>query len=75
MAKRQADEIKLVTVKIPRDHVNNRDTRTVIINGKVFLIKRGVDVQVPQYVADALKNSDIQGDIAYQYVKESRTVK
>lgn len=75
MAKRQADEIKLVAVRIPRDHVNNRDARTVIINGKVFLIKRGIDVQVPQYVADALRNSDIQGDIAYQYVKESRTVK
>ena len=75
MARKITNENQLVTIRIPRDHVNSRDSRTFIINGKVFLIKRGVDVQVPQYVAEALKDSDRQGDIAYQYVNESRSVK
>ena len=75
MARKITDANQLVTIRIPRDHINGRDSRTVIVNGKVFLIKRGTDVQVPQYVAEALKNSDRQGDIAYQYVKESRSVK
>lgn len=61
----------MVTVKIPlnRNGGDNSDV-FVSVNGKNYLIKRGIDVQVPEYVAEVLRNSDAAQDAAYSYAKD-----
>lgn len=41
----------------------------VAVNGKNFLIQRGVDVSVPYYVAEILENSAIQEQEAKKTVQ------
>lgn len=47
----------LVKVRLFRDNVNYKDDVLVSVNGKSWLIRRGVDVEVPQCVAEVLENS------------------
>ena len=47
-----------VKLMIPRDPSNPQESDvTITVNGKNFLIKRGVQVEVPQYVAEVYYNS------------------
>ena len=55
-----------VKLMIPRDPSNPQESDvTITVNGKNFLIKRGVQVEVPQYVAEVYYNSEAQKEIAY----------
>jgi len=50
--------IKKITINIPEsDKWNGSEDVQLIIQGKIFLIKRGVDVPVPYFIVDALKNA------------------
>lgn len=52
---------KLVKVKIPRERGNDTDVY-VSVNDRSWLIKRGVEVEVPECVAEVLRNQEIALD-------------
>lgn len=48
---------KMVKVKIPRTKADQEDV-FVSVNMETFLIKRGVEVEVPDYVAEVLQHQE-----------------
>ena len=48
---------EMVTITLQSDNTEFKDDAVVIINGKTWLIERGVPVQVPRFVALAIQNS------------------
>ena len=48
---------KMVKIKIPRERSDQEDV-FVSVNMETFLIKRGVYVEVPDYVAEVLEHQE-----------------
>ena len=48
---------KMVKIKLPLTR-SEKDDEYVAVNGKSFLIKRGVTVEVPDYVAEVLQHKE-----------------
>ena len=48
---------KMVKVRIPRTKADQEDV-FVSVNMETFLIKRGVEVEVPDYVAEVLRHQE-----------------
>ena len=48
---------KMVKIRIPRTRADEEDV-FVSVNMETYLIKRGVDVEVPDYVAEVLRNKE-----------------
>ncbi len=48
---------KMVKIKIPRTKTDQEDV-FVSVNMETFLIKRGVEVEVPDYVAEVLQHQE-----------------
>ena len=48
---------KMVKIRIPRTRADEEDV-FVSVNMETFLIKRGVEVEVPDYVAEVLKHQE-----------------
>lgn len=64
---------EMVTIKLPKER--GEDSVWVSVNDRPPLqIKRGVEVKVPAWAAEALANSEKQRDAAYDYL-ESVTAK
>jgi hypothetical protein len=47
----------MVKIKIPRTRADEEDV-FVSVNMETFLIKRGVEVEVPDYVAEVLQHQE-----------------
>ena len=58
---------KTAIVKIPLERGKKNDDVYVAVNGRTWQIKRGVDVEVPERVAEALRLSEEQLFKAYEY--------
>lgn len=54
------------TIRLYKDNDKYKDDVQVIVNGKVFIIKRGVDVEVPDYVEEVLDNAQKQAQYAIE---------
>ena len=52
-----APKKKMVKVRIPRTRADEEDV-FVSVNMETFLIKRGVEVEVPDYVAEVLRHQE-----------------
>lgn len=50
---------KMVKIKIPRTKADQEDV-FVSVNMETFIIKRGVEVEVPDYVAEVLQHQEEQ---------------
>ena len=48
---------KMVKIKIPRKKANQEDV-FVSVNMETFLIKRGVEVEIPDYVYEVLQHQE-----------------
>ena len=48
---------KMVKIRIPRTKAEQEDV-FVSVNMETFLIKRGVEVEVPDYVAEVLRHQE-----------------
>lgn len=48
---------KMVKIRIPRTKADEEDV-FVSVNMETFLIKRGVEVEVPDYVAEVLQHQE-----------------
>ena len=61
---------ELVTLKLFKDKDRYKDDVLVIVNGESWLIKRGVTVQVPRKVVDALQLADDQTSAAADIISD-----
>lgn len=59
-------EEKKVLIKLPIDF-NSKEDEVVTVNGRRFLIKRGVPVEVPESVALILKQKEESLQEIYEY--------
>ena len=57
-----------VTIKLFYDGYKYVDDVTVIVNGKSYIIKRGVEVSVPKCVKQAIEDSARQERVAQNYI-------
>jgi hypothetical protein len=57
---------KMVKIKLPLTRTEKND-EWVSVNGNKYLIKRGVEVEVPDFVAEVLKHKEEMLDIAMAY--------
>lgn len=57
---------KMVKIKLPRDR-KDQDAMFVSVNERTWLIKRGVEVEVPECVAEVIRNSELMQDEAYVF--------
>ena len=53
---------KMVKVRLFKDNQNYTSDVFVSVNGENYLIKRGVTVDVPDYIAEVLENSAKQDE-------------
>lgn len=58
---------KLVTIRLPRERKDQGDL-FVSVNERTWLIKRGVDVEVPECVKEVIDNANRQRDAALDYI-------
>lgn len=54
-AKTETPAVKMVKVTVPVDFYDN-SALPVSVNGESYLIKRGEEVEVPEYIADVVNN-------------------
>lgn len=59
---------KKVALKLFYDGYKYVDDVTVIVNGKSYIIKRGVEVMVPACVKNALEDAQMQERVAKKYI-------
>ena len=58
---------KLVKIRIPRER-DRQDDVFVCVNGRTWLIKRGVEVEVPECVAEVIRNAEDVAEKAYAFM-------
>lgn len=51
---------KMVKLRLFKDSGKYKEPVFVAVNGKTYMIERGVEVEVPDYVAEVLANSEAQ---------------
>ena len=68
MAKKQDRAAETVSVTIPRGRKQEENFVFVSVNGRSFKIMKGVQVEVPDYVAEVLVNSRMMAEEARRYV-------
>ncbi len=57
MATKTEATVKKVKIKLPLTRTEKDDVY-VCVNGKSYMIKRGVEVEVPDYVAEVLQHKE-----------------
>ena len=57
-----------VNIKLFYDGVRYTDDVTVTVNGKSYIIKRGIEVSVPKSVKYALESAQLQERVAQKYI-------
>lgn len=68
MEKEQSMEQRMVGVTIPRGRKQEENFVIVSVNGRSWKIMKGVQVQVPDYVAEVLENGRMMAEEARRYV-------
>ena len=61
---------KMVKILLPRGRKNEENFVIVSVNGRSWKIMRGVEVSVPEYVAEVLENGRMMAQTARRYVDE-----
>ena len=69
--KETANAEKKVKIRIPRLKENNDDVY-VSVNDRAWLIKRGVEVEVPECVAEVIQHQDEMLEMAYEYIESNK---
>ena len=60
---------KMTKVMLPRGRKNEENFVIVSVNGRSFKIMKGVEVEVPGYVAEVLENGRAMAEEARRYVE------
>lgn len=66
-AEKTVEKEKTVKVRLPRTRADESDV-FVGVNGRTWLIKRGVEVEVPECVAEVLRESEEQDSATYDKI-------
>ena len=67
--KKTANNAKKVVVRLPRlQGQNARQEEFFSVNGRNYLIQRGKDVEVPEEVAEVIRNAEKAEEYAMHYV-------
>lgn len=66
----KAEEITKVKYRAPRGTSKEDPNLFVAINGKSYLIPRGVEVEIPDFVAAEIERSNAARDGFYETVEE-----
>ena len=61
---------KMVKILLPRGRKNEENFVIVSVNGRSWKIMRGVEVSVPDYVAEVLENGRMMAEAARRYMDE-----
>ena len=62
----ETEKEKLVKIRIPRER-DRQDDVFVCVNGRTWLIQRGVEVEVPECVAEVIRNAEDVAERAYAF--------
>ena len=65
--KKAAEKAGKVRIKIPIEKNGPKEDVQVFINGRQYIIKRGVEVDVPRGVAEILHNRDLMLEVIAAY--------
>lgn len=68
MAAKKVKE-RTVTIKLPRAAKGESNEISASVNGKVYLIKRGIPVEVPESLAEIIVNSEKAQEEAIAYIE------
>lgn len=68
--KKDAKGRKLVRIQLFKDNKHYKEPLFVGVNGETFLVQRGVPVDVPDYVAEVIRNSEAQDHEAFMAMEE-----
>ena len=63
-------EDKKVVVRLFLDNDKYKDDVTVVVNGKTWLIRRGVDVELPMYVWEVIEKGLEQDTKTAQFIQK-----
>ena len=63
----ETEKEKLVKIRIPRER-DRQDDVFVCVNGRTWLIKRGVEVEVPECVAEVIRNAEDVAEKAFAFM-------
>ena len=63
---------KTVKIRLPRNR-KEEDDMFVSVNERTWIIKRGVEVEVPECVAEVIRNSELMQEEAYEFDKASQS--
>lgn len=61
---------KMTTIMLPRGRKDEENFVIVTVNGRSWKIMKGVEVEVPVYVAEVLENGRMMADEARRYVEK-----
>ena len=61
---------KMTKITLPRGRKNEENFVIVTVNGRSWKIMKGVEVEVPQYVAEVLENGTMMAEEARRYVEK-----
>lgn len=61
---------KKVTVKLPKAPRGEENFVIASVNGRVFKIQRGVEVEVPEPIAEVLRHSEQEQDRADEFIEK-----
>ena len=67
MAKK-SDSVNMRCILLPRGRKQEENFVIVSVNGRSFKIMKGVEVEVPDYVAAVLDNARMMADTARSYM-------
>lgn len=59
---------KTVKILLPRGRKNEENFVIVSVNGRSWKIMKGVEVEVPDFVAEVLENAEMMAETARRYV-------
>jgi hypothetical protein len=72
MATTENNKPKTVKIKLPITR-SDKDDKYVAVNGKSYLIKRGVEVEVPTFVAEVLRHEEEMLAIRFEFEEASKS--
>lgn len=64
------EKVKMVKIKLFKDNKAYKDDVTVGVNGVFYKVQRGVEVEVPDYVAEVIRNSERQDEQTLKMIAE-----
>lgn len=68
MAKKK-ENTDLVTVKLFKDTGKYKDPLTVVLNGKIWRLERGIELRVPKDVKEIIDHSEYQDTMTARMIE------